>query len=197
MELQNSKGLQLIFVVEADKTCKSDWKYIKETIDRFYFYDKAHVKLNVVYMGGKGNYQNKDVDVKTLIKQYGASRRSKYGNEEYLSVVIYCIDCDDYDTSPEDKRTLESVQQFCQQHGYEFLWFCKDIERVFWGKKIQPKQKKKEADDFVSKKVIAKVNDENLQAKKYKANSSNILVILDGISKRKGISPLFHRKNQQ
>ena len=29
-------GLQLIFVVETNKKCKSDWIYIKETIDRFF-----------------------------------------------------------------------------------------------------------------------------------------------------------------
>ena len=35
-------GLQLIFVVEANKKSKTDWIYIKETIDRFYKYDVAH-----------------------------------------------------------------------------------------------------------------------------------------------------------
>lgn len=29
-------SLQLIFVVETNRKCKSDWIYIKETIDCFY-----------------------------------------------------------------------------------------------------------------------------------------------------------------
>lgn len=31
-------NLQLIFVVEANSKCKSDWIYIKETIEQFYQY---------------------------------------------------------------------------------------------------------------------------------------------------------------
>lgn len=41
-------GLQLIFVVETNKKCKSDWIYIKDTIDRFYQYDQAQVKFSPV-----------------------------------------------------------------------------------------------------------------------------------------------------
>lgn len=46
-------GIQLIFVVETNKKCKSDWIYIKDTIDTFYKYDNAHVKLSPLYMSGK------------------------------------------------------------------------------------------------------------------------------------------------
>jgi len=43
-------GVQLIFVVETNKKCNSDWIYIKETIEHFYLYDRIKVKLSVVYM---------------------------------------------------------------------------------------------------------------------------------------------------
>ena len=42
-------GVQFIFVVETNKGCKSDWIYIKETINHFYNYDN-NVKLSEVYM---------------------------------------------------------------------------------------------------------------------------------------------------
>lgn len=58
-------SLQLIFVVETNKTCKSDWIYIKDTIDYFF----------------------------------------------------------------------EKVRQYCAEQKYDFVWFCKDIERVYTGKK--------------------------------------------------------------
>ena len=32
-------GVQLIFVVETNKKCKSDWIYIIDTIDHFFEYD--------------------------------------------------------------------------------------------------------------------------------------------------------------
>ena len=52
-------SLQLIFVVETNKTCKSDWIYIKDTIDYFFEYDRTAIKLTPVYMDGKGKYKNK------------------------------------------------------------------------------------------------------------------------------------------
>ena len=53
-------GLQLIFVVETNKKCNSDWIYIKDTIEHFYDYERTEVKLRPVYMDGKGKYKNKE-----------------------------------------------------------------------------------------------------------------------------------------
>lgn len=63
-------GVQLIFVVEANKSCKSDWIYIKSTIDYFYEYNRTGLKLSPVYMDGKGKYKQKEKEVKSLISQY-------------------------------------------------------------------------------------------------------------------------------
>ena len=105
-------GLQLVFVVEANKKSKTDWIYIKETIDRFYKYDVVHLKLSTVYMGGKDKYLAKDKEVKSLISQYnGASSNN-------ATKVIYCFDCDDYDSNPVDKEFLEKTQEFCKYNNY-------------------------------------------------------------------------------
>lgn len=37
-------GLQLIFAVETNRKCKSDWIYIRDTIDRFYEYENTRIK---------------------------------------------------------------------------------------------------------------------------------------------------------
>ena len=34
-------GIQLIFVVETNKACNSDWIYIKDTIEYFYSYERT------------------------------------------------------------------------------------------------------------------------------------------------------------
>ena len=86
-------GLQLIFVVETNKKCKSDWIYIKDTIDRFYQYDQSQVKFSPVYMDGKGKYKNKEKEISSLISQYAT------GNKKNQSKVIFCFDCDDYDSN--------------------------------------------------------------------------------------------------
>ena len=55
--------LQLIFVVETNKKCNSDWIYIKDTIEHFYQYERTQIKLSVVYMDGKGKYKQKEKQV--------------------------------------------------------------------------------------------------------------------------------------
>lgn len=47
-------GMQLIFVLETNKKCKSDWIYIKDTIEYFYNIDANNIKFTQVYMDGKG-----------------------------------------------------------------------------------------------------------------------------------------------
>lgn len=89
-------GLQLIFVVETNKKCNSDWIYIKDTIEHFYDYERTEVKLRPVYMDGKGKYKNKEKQVKQFIKEYSAMSKTNH------SKVLYCFDCDDYNNNPDD-----------------------------------------------------------------------------------------------
>lgn len=172
-------GLQLIFVVETNKKCKSDWIYIKDTIDCFYQYDQTQVKLSTVYMDGRGNYKNKEREITSLILQYASTSRANQ------SKVIYCFDCDDYDVKPEDSEFLKNVQQYCCNQGYDFIWFCKDVERVYLGKKVDDSKKKAEAAEFKAKKSITKVDERKLSVISYRANTSNIMSILDKYFKRK------------
>ena len=66
--------------------------------------------------------------------------------------------------------------------NYEFVWFCKDIEHVYIGKRIDDSQKKKEAENFKIQKLIEKVDGKNLSQKNYEAKRSNILAVLDTYS---------------
>ncbi|MEE1518233.1 MAG: hypothetical protein UF228_11630 [Lachnospiraceae bacterium] len=166
-------NLQLIFVVESNSKCKSDWIYIKDTIERFYNFDNAHVRLTPVYMDGKGNYKKKQKEVLQWIGQYSATVK------DGISKVIYCFDCDDYDVNPEDICFLNNVQQYCKQQNYDFVWFCKDIERVYIGKKVDDSKKKDEATKFKTKKLIKKVDCKKLISRNYKLNTSNIMNVLD------------------
>lgn len=167
-------GLQLIFVVECDEKSKSDWIYIKETIEHFYQIG-TQIKLSPVYMRGKGNYRNSKTmrDIKAYISQYRAVNKSN------ISKVIYCFDCDDYDIKQSDAKFLQNAFQYCQERDYEFIWFCKDVERVYIGRKVDDRQKTNEAARFKKKSLILDVNKCNLVASQYQRNSSNILKVLD------------------
>ena len=96
-------GMQLIFVLETNKKCKSDWIYIKDTIEYFYNIDVNNIKLTQVYMDGKGNLKNKQKEINKNIDQYakGASNGS--------SKVIYCLDSDDYDINMEAIKFLKEA----------------------------------------------------------------------------------------
>lgn len=172
-------GMQLIFVVETNKKCKSDWIYIKDTIEHFYQYDRAQVKFTPVYMDGKGKYKNKEKEINSFISQYSSV------SKENQSHVICCFDCDEFDRKPEDAGFLENARAYCKAKGYEFVWFCKDIERVYLGKKVEDIQKKKESANFKARSLIKGIDVKTLSVSDYRANTSNIMKVLDGYLKRK------------
>lgn len=163
-------GLQLVFCVETTEDNKSDYIYIRETIYHFYTPNPAHLKITPVYMGGKGNYASS----RTLrkIKEY----TNQYPGE---TKVIYCIDCDDFDTRPEDASFLRAVKDYCANLQYEFVWFCKDIEHTFLGEQIPQNLKKKSAESFAAKGKIQQIDKKNLKAEPYLIKRSNLCSILD------------------
>ena len=163
-------GLQLIIVVETDKTNKSDYIYVKSTIEHFYSYDPSQVKLTPIYLGGKGNYERKQKDIASKISQYRQTGQSK---------VIYFFDCDEYNSKPEDKTFLDSVKKYCEKNNYEFVWFCKDVEHVYIGHSVEQQEKKKTAEGFKKNNLITKVKKNDLKYSQYQPRKSNILNVLD------------------
>ena len=168
-------GVQLIFAVETNKKCNSDWIYIKDTVEHFYAYERTQLKLSVVYLDGKGNYSSKkkQKEIDSLVSQYRAASKTNQ------SKVICCFDCDDYDRKQEDLKFLEDTEKFCKDKGYEFVWFCKDVEQVYIGRKVDDSQKKKEAATFKARKQISTVDSKKLLINNYQINTSNIMSVLD------------------
>ena len=172
-------GMQLIFVMETDSECKTDWIYIKETIEKVYQYNNAQIKLSPVYMAGRGNYKKKERRIKELISQYAATSKTNQ------SKVIYCFDCDEYDRDPNDRNFLNEVKQYCLDQGSEFVWFCRDIESVYVGRKIDRNAKRQTAASFKARKMINNVDSKSLGYTSFHDNTSNILNVLDRYLQRK------------
>ena len=76
-------------------------------------------------------------------------------------------------------KFLEKAKKYCDDHEAEFVWFCKDIERVYTGKKVNAVDKKKKSEEFKKKKQISEVKVDKLSAAEYQENTSNILRILE------------------
>ena len=172
-------SIQLIFVVETNKKCDSDWIYIKNTVEHFYTWDSWNIKLTRVYMDGKNKYKSKEKEIQRNIKQF--KQHSRNGE----SIVIYCFDCDNYDNNPLDKRFLEEASNYCRCLGYKFVWFCRDVEDVYLGRRIDSALKKKESAKFASNCKIKTVTERKLRSNHYAEKTSNILTILDEISELK------------
>ncbi len=164
-------GKQILFCVETTRNAKTDSVYIDETIKRFYKITNG-IRKRYIYLGGKNNYNKTSIrkDIEKQTKQYKPNGGT---------TVIYCIDTDKHDSDPEQKRELEKIILFCQDMGYEFVWFCRDVEDVYWGEQIPKDEKTRKAAQFRSGNRINDIPEASLCRKEYVRHYSNILEVLD------------------
>ena len=95
------------------------------------------------------------------------------------TTVIYCIDTDDYDTSPETKAVNDAIEKYCSDNGYELVFFCKDVEDVFIKKTVSKAEKIRSAEVFNRKSMIKDVDEKRLRHTEPARHCSNILCVLD------------------
>ena len=166
---------QILLCVETNKKSRTDYKYISETIKKFYNDDKKII-YRPIFLETKTRYKEKSVlkEIKDRIKQFKGTTN-----------VIYFIDYDDCNLSSETKKLFEEIERYCQNNSYDFVFFVDDIEDVYWGYPVSDCEKVKKADEFSRKKVIETVNECCLKDSTYKRHTSNILNILDKYWKRK------------
>ena len=160
--------LQMILCFETNKNAGTDYMYVKDAIDHFFDIDPK-IPINKVFMNGKPRYKHNDVvrQINELIKGYRGD-----------SKVFYCIDTDQIDKYPVHVREFEDIKNYCEQKGYEFIWFCHDIEEVFLGNSISDKEKVSRAREFRTSQRISMVDVRKLQGGSVVAHTSNILAIL-------------------
>ena len=169
-------AIQMILCVETNKRANTDYIYIFETIKHVYKEDRR-ITINKVYMWSKTKYKSKEV--LRSIKQY--TKDFTIGETK----VIYCIDTDAYETDIEHKKVFDDISRFCEENGYELIWFCHDIEDVYIGKRISDSQKVQEAGAFRKKNKIEEMDLTQLSGDRQRAHTSNILCILDKYLSRK------------
>lgn len=169
-------AIQLILCVETNKRANTDYIYIFETIKHVYKEDRR-ITINKVYMGSKTKYKSKEV--LRSIKQY--TKDFTIGETK----VIYCIDTDAYETDIEHKKVFDDISRFCEENGYELIWFCHDIEDVYIGEKISDSRKVQEAGTFRKKNKMDEMDLDQLSGNIKRAHTSNILCVLDKYYSRK------------
>ncbi len=169
-------AIQMIFCLETNKRANTDYIYIKETIDYLY-QTNNQIKFSPVYMCTKTKYRSKDVlrEIERKTKEFTIGQ----------SKVFYCVDTDNYEISTEQENALQNVREFCDAKDFEFIWFCHDIEEVFWGKKIPDSQKVQEAGAYRKRKEIKGLPLKRLTESNYRSCTSNIISVLDKYLVRK------------
>lgn len=160
--------MQLILVMETRKSCNSDYRYIKTTID--YFYKPRSYSIKPVYAKTKSELLNQEKKIN--------DERSKYNGESIVAV------CADYDR-PDDLLN-EQLIKYCTNKAFELIWMNRNIEHVYLDQAIVADKEKmsrtflKNADFILS--ALTNLNN-NSPIKCMR--SSNILCVLDKYLERK------------
>lgn len=95
-------------------------------------------------------------------------------------VLFADVDLDDNDLN-------NKIISYCNNKKYELVWMNGTIEEVFLGRKINNKQKTKEANKYLEHylKILPALNNLNNPSALTTNQSSNILLVLDNILDRK------------
>ena len=164
-------SFQLILVVEADERSKSDYLYIRSVLTEWYgIQSKTDLKVTPIYMGGKGNYRKKIKEINKYKKAY-----AHIGNSQ----VIFFFDTDKYDSLPDDQRLLHEEEQYCRENGFEFVWFCHDIEEVFLGKSVLKSEKTEKAKQYSISNRIKILKRKNVGSTSMVKGKSNLIIVLE------------------
>ncbi len=169
-------AIQMILCVETIKSADTDSIYISEVINHWYQLNNQ-IKISKIYMKSKSKYNSKDV-MREIDKK---SRAFTFGETK----VIYCIDTDQCEKNIDHIKELKAISQYCEEKGYDLIWFCHDVEEVFLGKRVSDSQKVQEAGTFRRKKMIEKIQADKLSCNEKRAYVSNILCIFDKYLSRK------------
>ena len=165
----------VLLLVETNPQAQTDTAYINETIR--YYYDLKKSVFRIKELGSKTRFRSPKVI--NEIKEF-----CKYAPEGD-AVIVYCIDVDNYNVSPETRELLNTIRDFCNSNGFELVLFNNDIENVYWKEHIHKNDKKKKAQEFIRKKLISTVAESNLRKDASQCHCSNILTILDNYCPKK------------
>lgn len=158
----------LLLCMETNQKSDTDFAYIKSTIDKYYNHSRD-IAIRPVYMNTKMGYKSPKV-IKEIIKYQSCYKSSN---------VIYFIDTDDMDINMVQKNEFDEISSFCKTNGYDLVWFCREIEEVYLGKRINDNEKTTATKNYIRSKAIEQLDAAKLTSKNITNGKSNILNVLD------------------
>ena len=121
---------RILCCVETTKQADTDYQYIRETIRQFYV-ESSKIAIRPIYMESKSRYNSGAV--KEQIRKQSMNATD--------TTVICFIDTDDWDISAAAEKELDEIKTYCDSNSYEFVFFCKDVEDVYWGHRVADTEK--------------------------------------------------------
>ena len=160
--------IELVIVMETRASSKSDWMYIKSTID--YYYKPRTYSLKKIFAKTKTELIKQDTKINNQIS-----------NTQRTSKVIICADYD------RDEEINLIIKKYCTDNSYDLVWMNLDVEDVYLGRQVSKNCKTKEAISFqkISDKILPKLENLSINDPLSLRHSSNILVILDKYLERR------------
>lgn len=160
--------MQIIIVCESEPKERIDYRYIKGVID--YYYKSRDFKITPIYAKGKSRV--------TQMERQINDNTAKYKGETYTLI------CVDYDSS--NNYLNDEIIEYCKRKNYFLVWMNRDVEDVFWGERVNEKEKVKKVTEFGKQKdnLIPKIMNLRNSNPTRCYPSSNLLIILDSILKR-------------
>lgn len=122
--------MELILVMETRPSCKSDYRYIKSTID--YFYCSRQFQIKPIFAKCKGELIKQDKKIAEEMKRYG---------DKCVAVI-----CTDYDSSSDPNN--QKIENYCKEKGFDLIWMNRNVEEVYLGK-MKIKSKDQASKDFL------------------------------------------------
>lgn len=159
---------RILCCVETTRQADTDYQYIRETIRHFYV-ESSKIVIRPIYMESKSRYNSRAVQEQI--------RKQKMNSKD--TSIIYFVDTDDWDLSADDEKLLEQIREYCKKNGYEFVFFCKDVEDVYLGGRISNTEKISAIKRFKSTHAIEGMTEKTLDSKRYQVHCSNIMSVLD------------------
>lgn len=168
----------IILVFECNSVSLSDYKYVRFLINARY---KDNRHLEKICAGSKTSiYSTKTRNkIHNILKRYS-------GDDDIVEIVLFA----DLDKgTKEDKKRNEEIKKFALLFNIPcyIVWFNRDIEEVFLGRRVDKKDKSKEAEKYYSKKdqTIPAESKLTVDNPENKLSSSNIILILDKIFEKR------------
>lgn len=168
--------MQIIICYEACSSSNTDFSYIRSYIKDRYQNRQQQLHIDKVPLAAKSRYPKGKRKIEECKRNY------RFQHKTERQYVLCCFDTDygKEGAAKENKR----IEDFCQENGYDLIWFHRDIEEVFLQKRISDKEKIQCAKDFVRKDMIKTVDDRKMAKTTFPASNfgtSNLKLVLDRI----------------